>query len=165
MTQDQILALFHDNPFGVAARQVKMVFATCETVHFIGLSILVGAIMIFDLRMMGILRRGSMRSAVIYTQVAAFGLALNVASGFVLFSSAPANYWTNPSFRLKMIFLLIALLNVVWFEVFERRKVLALPEGADTDLPTKLVCGLSLLMWTAVIVCGRWLPVTAMGGG
>jgi hypothetical protein len=165
VTEEQILALFHDNAFGVAARQIKMVFATCETVHFIGLSILIGAIMIFDLSMIGVLRRGSLTSVLNYTHIAAFGLVLNILSGFVLFSSAPSNYWTNPAFRLKMVLLLLAVLNVAWFEFAERRKVLALRDGEDVGLPAKLVAALSLLLWTGVIVLGRWLPVTAQGGG
>jgi len=165
VTEAQILLAIHDNPFGVAARGIKWVFSTCETVHFIGLCILAGAVLIFDLRMLGVLRRGSMKAALNYTHVAAFGLSLNIASGFILFSSNPKNYYTNPAFRLKMVLVLIAILNVLWFEVVERRKLLAMVEGADTDGDTKVVAGLSLLLWTGVIVCGRWLPVTALGGG
>ena len=165
MTEAQILTMFHDNPFGVAARSIKWVFSTCETVHFIGLCVLFGALLMFDLRMLGVLRRGTMKSALNYTHVAAFGLSLNVASGFILFSSNPKNYWTNPAFRLKMCLLLIAIANVIWFEVVERRKVLAMVEGADTDVDTKMVAGLSLLLWAGVLICGRWLPVTALGGG
>ncbi len=165
MTSAQILAFFYDSPFGIASRQIKGVFSICETVHFVGLCLLIGAILVFDLRMLGVLKRGSLKSALNYTHIAAFGLALNAASGLVLFSNKPSNYVANPAFQLKMLFLLLALLNVVWFETVERRKVMALAEGESTELGTKMAAGLSLLLWFGVIILGRWLPVTALGGG
>src|SRR5688572_1406775 len=121
MTSDQILALFHNSPLGVASRNVQGVFSICETVHFIGLCLLIGAILVFDLRVLGVLRKGTLKSALNYTHIAAFGLALNAASGLVLFSNKPSNYVSNPAFQLKMLFLLLALINVVWFETVERR--------------------------------------------
>jgi hypothetical protein len=64
-----------------------------------------------------------------------------------------------------MLLILLAGLNLVYFEVFERRKVLALGDGVATGLDTKIVAGLSLTLWTLVIILGRFLPVTALGGG
>ncbi len=165
MTSDQILAFFHDSPLGVASRNVQGVFSIGETVHFIGLCLLIGAILVFDLRILGVLRRGTLKSALSYTHIAAFGLALNAASGLLLFSNKPSNYVSNPAFLLKMSFLLLALLNVVWFETVERKKLLAIGDGEVADLGARIAAGLSLVLWLGVIVLGRWLPVTSLGGG
>ena len=165
MTYAGLLLLIRDNPLGVAARTIRGVFSTCETVHFIGLSILFGALIVFDLRMLGVLKGGSYRSALKYNHVAAFGLSLNFVSGFILFSSDPIKYTTNPAFQLKMVLLLLALLNIAWFEFVERRKVEALPDGAALGAGGKIGAAVSLLLWTGVLICGRWLPVTAIVQG
>lgn len=160
-----ILDLIHDSPIGVMSRQVKGLFAVCETVHFVGLCLLVGALMVFDLRVMGVIRSGSISASINYTRIAAFGLALNIASGIVLFSSKPSNYVSNPAFQLKMTFLAFAILNVVWFAKVEHPKLTALTDGQPAPASARLAAALSLLLWLGVIVCGRWLPVTALEGG
>lgn len=160
-----VLTFLHDSPFGTAARDIKWVFSTCETVHFIGLCILMGALLIFDLRMLGFAKSVAPKSTLSYTSIAAFGLTLNIVSGFILFSSNPANYWGNWAYRLKMGLVVLALINVAWFEVFERRKVSAMPPGAPMPFDTKIVAALSLLLWTAILVLGRFLPVTSAAGG
>jgi hypothetical protein len=165
MTANDILVLLHDSPLGVASREIKGLFAACETVHFLGLCLMIGAIMVFDLRMLGVLRRGSLKSALNYTNIAAFGLALMLTSGIVLFSSKPADYVANVSFRLKMLFLALAIINLGWFHLVEHRKVMALPDGALASAGAKRAAAVSLVLWICVIACGRWLPVTAFYGG
>lgn len=165
MTATQFLTPLYDSPLGVWSREIKGVFSICETVHFIGLCILFGAVMVFDLRILGVIKQGTIKSALNYTHLAAFGFALNAASGLVLLSNKPSNYLTNPAFLLKMGFLLLALLNVAWFEVVERKRCLALVDGAEAEVGAKAAAVLSLLLWVAVIVLGRWLPVTSLGGG
>jgi hypothetical protein len=160
----QILALIHDSWLGEVCRSVTWLFPTFETLHFIGLTTLIGAMMIVDLRLIGMVKI-PMKSALRFTHVAFVGFALNVISGVGCFASNPSNYYHNPSFRLKMLLILLAGLNLVYFEVFERRKVLALGDGVATGLDTKIVAGLSLTLWTLVIILGRFLPVTALGGG
>jgi hypothetical protein len=159
VTYGEVLALIEGNPLGVAAREIRGLFSTCETVHFVGLCI------VFDLRMLGVIRGGSLQAALKYVHIAAFGLALNLASGIVLFSSEPVKYTTNPVFQIKMVLLLLAMINVVWFEVAERRKLVALGDSAVADLGAKAGAALSLILWVAILICGRWLPVTAVVQG
>jgi hypothetical protein len=143
---------------GEITRDVVWLFAFFETIHFIGLCILMGAMLLVDLRLLGVLRLGSIRSVLSFTHVAIFGFALNVISGLGFLASAPNVYIDNPIFQAKIILIIVAGLNVLWFEVVERRKILALVEGVDTGADTKLVAGLSLVLWTVIIVLGRFLP-------
>jgi hypothetical protein len=145
-------------------RKVMWLFPASETVHFIGLTLLFGALMVVDLRLIGVITL-PIRAALKFTHLAMAGFALNVISGIGCFASNPVNYYENPSFRWKMLLILLAGLNLAWFELVERRKVLSLPEGAATPLDTRVVAGISLLLWTGVIILGRFLPVTATGGG
>ena len=71
----------------------------------------------------------------------------------------------SPTFQIKMVLLVAAMINVVWFEVAERRKVEVLGDGAVPDAGAKIGAALSLILWLAILVCGRWLPVTAIVQG
>ncbi len=150
---------------GDLMREVSWLFAFCETLHFIGLCTLMGALLIVDLRLIGVIKKGSIKSTLNFTYLAMAGFAMNLISGFGCFASNPTNYYENPLFRWKMLAILIAGLNLAFFELVERKKLLALPEGAPMPLESKISGAASLLLWTAVIILGRFLPVTALGGG
>ena len=59
---------------------------------------------------------------------------------------------------IKLTLIALAGMNLVWFVAVERRRVLALPDGAETGLGTKTSAALSLLLWFAIIIVGRLLP-------
>ena len=164
MTETQILAWIHDSALGMTMRRLMWLFPASETVHFIGLTALIGALLIVDLRLIGVLRL-PVKSALNFTYLAMVGFTLNLVSGVMLFASNPANYYSNPLFRWKMLLILLAALNLAWFELVERRKVETLPAAARAGLDTQIVAALSLTLWTGVIILGRFLPVTATGGG
>lgn len=155
---DPLLKWMEASWLGVMTRDIQWMFAFFETIHFIGLCILMGALLVVDLRLMGVLRFGSLRSVLSFTHVAIFGFILNLISGLGFLASAPYTYVNNPIFQVKLALIIVAGLNVLWFETVERRKVLALVEGVDTGADTKLVAGLSLVLWTLIIILGRFLP-------
>lgn len=162
--EHQILEFFANTPVNHAIRNISWLFAVCETVHFFGLSVLFGSLLLVDLRLIGVWKVGSGKAAVQFTYVAMVGFALNLISGFGCFSNNPESYWANPTFRLKMLLIAFAGLNLLWFELREKRKVALLASGEAADFESKIVASVSLILWTLVIVAGRWLPVTAGGG-
>jgi len=144
---------------GEFTRNSTWAFVTFETLHFIGLCILIGAMIIVDLRLLGVIKVGSLKSVLSFTHWAIFGFAINLLTGIGFFASAPYTYWHNPLFQIKMVLIIVAGLNVAWFELVERKKVLALVEGGTTGSDTKLVAGLSLVLWFTILVVGRFFPV------
>ncbi len=158
MTEAQILHAFQHSPIGETMRAVPWLFAALETAHFIGLSILLGAIFIIDVRLLGRLRMIPFRSVVKLIPFAIFGFGLNVVSGAGFFCSNPMMYWPNPAFKLKMFLVALAGLNAVWFAFAEERRVLRLDDHAATDTQMKVTAGLSLFFWFSVILLGRLLP-------
>jgi hypothetical protein len=82
-----------------------------------------------------------------------------------MFCADPYNYWTNSAFHIKVILIVLAGLNLVWFVAVERRRVLALPDGAQAGLGTKISAALSLFLWFAIIIAGRLLPSFEGDGG
>src|SRR5436853_5796399 len=89
MTETDILHWIRDTWLGATVRQSRWIFATGETLHFIGLSLLVGGILIVDLRLLGFLRRIPIRAALAFLPFVIAGFLINLATGIVFFSADP----------------------------------------------------------------------------
>src|SRR5437588_13094174 len=158
MTETEILHWIRDTALGAEVRQSRWMFATGETLHFLGLSLLVGGILIVDLRILGFLRHISMRSALSFLPFVIIGFVINMLTGILFFTADPLMYWPNPAFRLKMLLILLAGLNAVLFMVLGRQRVLDLGDRESTGALAKVSAGLSLLLWLCVLLLGRLLP-------
>ena len=120
--------------------------------HVLGAALLVGAIATFDIQ---VLRRtknvGVIARAV--TPVAAFGLALQVASGTVLLAADAMPVVVNPAFQFKMAMFALGLINVA---VFRWR----FGGGLRADIPLEgatWFAALSLASWLLVLLAGRFI--------
>jgi len=135
-----------------------VLFPTLETLHFIGLALLVGGIAVLDLRVLGIGKGLSVKPFHKLLPLVFLGLGINVVSGVLFFLADPVGYGNNTAFQWKMVLIVLAGLNALWFEVAVAKDV---PNwGPDTDAPqlAKVICGLSLFLWAGVIVAGRMMP-------
>ena len=134
------------------------VWPLCETLHFVGLALLLGAAGFFDLRLMGLLRRVSVAAAMQMRVWAAVGVLINLVTGTLFFVGAPDQYITNPSWWAKVACLLVATINVAVFETRYGKELLTLAPDADTPAAYKLAGAVSLMSWLGVLVFGRMLP-------
>jgi hypothetical protein len=135
----------------------------CELLHFIGLTLLVGVTGLLDLRILGLAKGLPMAPIHRLVPWAIGGFALCVASGAVFVCGDPFNepvvLLRNLSFQLKMLFVAVAGLNVAFFYAGGmHRKVAALGPGGDAPAAAKLIAGISLGCWIAVIYFGRMIP-------
>jgi hypothetical protein len=135
----------------------------CETAHFVGLSLLVGTIGMFDLRLLGVAKRVPIAALHRLIPWGVAGFIINVITGFLFLATEPVEYIYNPSFHFKMLFMTIAGLNVLVFYLAVFRTLGALEPGAEAPLAAKIVAGTSLFMWTGVMVMGRMLTFTRPG--
>ena len=158
MNQHPVLTWIHDLPLGAAARDIPWLFPTFETLHFIGLCILLGAMLIVDLRLLGLFRDVAPSKIMKFSYVAAGGLLLNLLSGVGFFAADPLRYWANPAFQLKALLLAAAFVNIAVFELGARQRVLAMPEHADIGVGIKIMGTVSLGLWFAILILGRLLP-------
>ncbi|MDB5454380.1 MAG: hypothetical protein JWO33_2958 [Caulobacteraceae bacterium] len=128
---------------------------TIESIHFVALSVLLGTVGLFDLRVLGVAKQIPMPALhrLIPFGVAAF--AVNIVTGSMFFMSAPDQYMFNPGFRLKLACMLIAGLNVVIFYSVFARGLRHTGGGESASLPIKIIAGVSLAAWIGVIVFGR----------
>ncbi len=125
-----------------------------ETVHFLGLSLLIGAIGTFDLRLLGIGKRIPVAALHKLVPWGVSGYILTFITGMLFLATEPDQYLYNPAFHWKIIFMLTAGVNVAIFylRVFRRAKL-----AEEVPLSAKLIAALSLFLWTGVIVFGRML--------
>ena len=135
-----------------------------ESVHFIGLCLLVGAIGSFDLRLLGVARRVPIAAVHRLIPWGIAGFVLNVCSGLLFLLTEPDQYIYNPSFHLKVLFLAIAGINASLFYVTSYRQVFGASPSLDAPRRAKMIALVSLCAWMTVIVCGRMLTFYRPGG-
>lgn len=153
-----ILTSIEASWLGVTIRDVAWFFPTLETLHFMGLCVLFGSLMVIDLRLLGIARFIPMGPAMSFVPISVGAFLVNLCSGIGFFCADPFNYYPNTGFRIKMLVILLAGLNALWFQFIEAPKIKNLPPGSPTTLTVKFIAALSLVLWIAVIVLGRMIP-------
>lgn len=135
------------------------VWATCEVLHFIGMSLLLGCIGVLDLRLLGLWRGAPVVAVNSLVRWGVAGLSINVVTGALFVAGEPLQYVNNPAFQFKMLFLALATWNVVMFYVTGvAAQVESLDEHDETPLSAKVLAGTSLFLWIGVMFFGRMLP-------
>jgi hypothetical protein len=128
-----------------------------ESLHFIGLSLLVGAIGTFDLRLLGVARRVPIAAMHRLIPWGILGFAINASTGLLFLLTEPDQYLYNPSFHFKVLALGIAGVNAGLFYVTSYRQVFGASPSLDAPRRAKVIALVSLTAWITVIVCGRML--------
>jgi len=136
------------------ARATAWVYPWANVLHVIGVVMLVGGIGVVDLRVAGLWRRLPLVAlSRALTPVAAAGLALQFASGIVLFAADGGALAGSSTFQAKLILLALALANAFAFRRYWRRHA-----GGDDYAPPALArvsAVVSLTLWLAIATLGR----------
>jgi hypothetical protein len=129
-----------------------------QTLHLVGFTLLIGTVGFFDLRALG-LAKGIPLAAI--HRLIPFGIAGyvgNIILGIAFFSGHPEQYYYNNAFRLKLIFMAVAGINILLFYgTGAFAQVKTLPADANVPLRIKIIAGTSLCAWVAVLICGRMI--------
>ena len=125
-------------------------YPALEVVHICGIALLVGNLVLLELRVFGLGAALPVRPlARLSLGLAACGFALAATSGLLMFASQPQELLANRAFTRKMWLLLAAGCNAA---VFHGRDSLG---RLDRVARAQLV--LSTLLWLAIVTCGRWI--------
>lgn len=152
------LAELESSRLAEALRSGPLVFPLVEVVHILGFVVLVGAAVMFDLRLLGLSRHLSVSELARHLLPwARRGLAVAVPSGVLLFLPQATQLGTSPVFRLKLLLILLAVLNAGLFHRGVFRTVRDWDAQASTPVPAKAAAIVSLVLWVGVITCGRLL--------
>jgi hypothetical protein len=136
-------------------RHSPWAWAVLEIAHFLGLSMLLGTVGLFDLRLMGYGRQIPPAALHRLVPIGVAGFLINAATGTLFFIASPGLYVGNVAFEIKLILLVLAALNVAAFYLTMRRPVLALQAGSMAPLPARIIGGISLCIWMSVLIAGR----------
>ena len=134
-----------------------------EILHFIGLSLLLGGMLIIDLRLMGFLRQMNVIATERLLPWASLGLLINFITGSLFFLGDPARYVINIGFQIKMLLVLIAGLNALWFAIKIKPVIATWEPFSDTPLSAKVIGLISLVAWLGVLLLGRLIPYVGTG--
>ena len=130
----------------------------CETLHFIGLALLIGTVGMLDLRLLGRMRHLSYAAVHSLIPWGIAGFVINLITGVLFFVGAPDQYLANVAWWYKLAFLAIAGINVLYFETTQAKRALAIRSGDDTPRAFKVIGAVSIVSWFMVLYWGRMLP-------
>ena len=137
------------------ARSGTWPYPVANTLHLLGLVMLVGAIGVVDLRIAGLWRTipaGQLSRAL--TPVAIAGLVILATAGVVLFAADGAALARSTTFHRKLVLIGLALANAIAFRLLWQKRIEA---GEEAPPIARAMAGLSILLWLSVGALGRWI--------
>ena len=149
-----VLLRIETSALGQLMHGTVWLFPMAEILHFMGLSLLIGSLLVVDCRLLGIVRGFPVVAVYRFLPLALAGFGINLVTGTMFFFSDPFRYYPNIAFRLKMLFILLAGLNALYFALTVHRHT----TGEDPGAAIKTVSALSFLFWVGVIILGRFIP-------
>jgi len=131
------------------AQEVFWVWPASETVHFVGLCMLLGVVLIYNLRVLGVGRNLLPLDAVRQLlPLGMLGFTLNLVTGMMFFVAKPEQY-VGYLFLLKMGLVIAGAVQLLFFMLREQH---------DTGIGSKLVAASGIVIWIAAVFCGHMLP-------
>ena len=159
MTILEVCSWLEKSRLGVSISESETLFPTIETVHVLALTLVVGSIAMLDLRLIGAANRDrgvlELSEETLPWTWGAFIVA--AISGSLMFTSAATRYYANVPFRIKMVLLVCAGLNMAIFHFTAFRGAHAWNHTHPTPAAARIAGGLSLMFWISVVVAGRWV--------
>ena len=155
-----IIHVFEPSPDGFTQLMVanKWWWASMMILHFVGLSLIIGAVGAVNLRIMGFAKELPFAPLHRLLPIAMAGLGINVVTGMLAFIGMPTYYAADIAFWFKLGALVLLGINVAVFYltgIFDR--VERLGPGDDAALSAKIVAASALFLWFTVIISGRYI--------
>jgi len=157
-----LVSYFEDSGIANRIREDELLFPLIESIHVVAICLVVGSILVVDLRLLGLasVRRSVSRVTSGTLPVTWGAFAVAVVSGGLLFISNATNYLANDYFVAKIFLIGAAGLNMAIFHVISARHLPRWENEASPPLSARLAGGLSILLWVSVVACGRWIGFT-----
>lgn len=152
-----ILNYLQELPIAIAIRDSLYYFPLLESAHVIGLAMVFGTVLAMDLRMMGVASmerpfRVVTDDLLKWTWLA---FALTLLTGSLMFTTNATVYYSTTAFRVKMLLLFLAGLNMAIFELTTGKHTKEWGKSAKVPRAARIAGICSLALWLGVIVAGR----------
>lgn len=140
---------------GQAIRISDWLFPVIEGFHLLGLCVIGGAILVVDMRLLGLgLRRQPIAELARDTRPFVLGsLAVMLVTGLLLFSSEAVKCYYSFAFWFKMTSLALAII----FTFTVRQRVALMDDARISPIKARIVALVSLALWSGVGWGGRWI--------
>jgi hypothetical protein len=158
----EICAWLESTSIAVWVRESLYGFAILVAVHILALTVSVGTLVWFDLRLLGI---GMLTIPVseLYRRLMPWtlsGFALMFASGGMLLAAFATAAYDNLYFRIKAAALILAGVNAIVYHRVTERQIARWDEARRPSVPARAAGLISILLWAVVIVAGRMMSYT-----
>lgn len=153
----ELLTWLESTAIANAIRTSIWLYPALETAHYIGLGMLVGGIMVIDLRVLGFAKSLPIRSVLGLLPWVWAGLVINAVTGSMIFIYGATSFGTNRAFWLKMTLMVLAGLNALLFHVLSTRSGEDWVSTETVPLTAKAVATASFVLWLGVLTTGRWM--------
>ena len=142
--------------FGTLIRDSVWLYPGIEIVHILSFAVLIGAAVLFDLRLIGLSPGISVQALAGHLLPwARLGLAVAAPTGVLLFIADATALAGNPALRIKLLLIVLAILNSVIFHRWTARSMSNWDVGRPTPFRAKLAGIVSLVLWASVVAGGR----------
>jgi uncharacterized membrane protein len=127
-----------------------------ETIHFVGLCLLFTVVLIVNLRVLGMIKQVPFSAVYQLLPLGMLGFVLNLITGMLFFIGQPGQYTNNVVFYWKIVFIVLAALNALYFTWFD--EIWRVGPGKDAPIRAKVVSATAIFLWAGVLYCGHMLP-------
>ncbi|MBL0170055.1 MAG: hypothetical protein IPP90_04880 [Gemmatimonadaceae bacterium] len=157
MTLLAALEWLAQTPWSIALHESQYMWPFTESLHVLTLTLFVGSAIVLDLRLLGV----GFRDIPVTEFTGRLlpwtrgGFAVMVTTGVMLFYATPVTYYQSIFFRIKLILLVAAGINVFVFHTRTQRSVSAWDVNARPPRAARLAAVVSLVAWAGVVISGR----------
>lgn len=151
-----IITLVDHSPLAVWMRATGWVWPALEIMHLYGMILLVGGVLIFDLRVLGFTPTLPLGPATGLLKLAMLGCGMNLITGSLLVLGDLNYFLKNPALWLKLSLIVAAGLNALFFTIYIHRGAASRIMG----LGARISAALSLVFWGGVIALARFISYT-----
>lgn len=155
-----VIHALYEAPFSTSIRESEWTFPIVQTFHILGILLFYGAIALVDLRILGVVlrERGANGISQALLPITWVGFAIMVVSGGVLFAAQAEKIYQNVYLLAKFGLIALAGVNLIVFHATGGRAIAVWGEpGAVAPASARISAAASLILWTAVIVAGRFI--------
>jgi hypothetical protein len=157
MSIQAFLEWLQQTPWSIALLESQYIWPFLESTHVLMLALFVGTAAVNDLRLLGVgftrVPAGEVTTQLL--RITRLAFAVMVLTGVLIFYSNPVRYYHNIFFRIKLLLLCVAGLNIWLFHGRIHRSVARWQHDAIPPRSARLAGAVSLLAWAGIVVTGR----------
>ncbi|MEI7839931.1 MAG: hypothetical protein WCJ11_05455 [Methylococcaceae bacterium] len=160
MTLIEFAELLYDSELGTSLRESIYAYPIVEGIHLIGLAFSVGLLFFVDLRLLGLFLPNISVSALLHPlrPLILGSFAVTMVTGILLFVASASKIILLDVFFYKLIFIVLAGVNALWFELKWGKHVDHWEFEKLLPKSVQYAGGISLFLWSLVLISGRLIP-------